>query len=192
MQEIAENIFNLCFKCKIDLQPRWTPREENKVADTLSKIYDYDDWSVKECVFQDISARWGPFTVDRFASAENAKLTRFNSKFYSPGTEQVDALSISWSKENNYLVPPVYLVPKVIQHLRISRATGVLFVPQWPSAAFWPLIINEFGYFRDFVRDYRIYDNQANKCVFSKNWRRMGAILFEGNKFLALKLTFET
>ena len=83
-------------------------------------------------------------------------------------------------------------MPKVIQHLRISRATGVLFVPQWPSAAFWPLIINEFGYFRDFVRDYRIYDNQANKCVFSKNWRRMGAILFEGNKFLTLKLTFET
>ena len=29
-------------------------------------------------------------TVDRFASAHNAKVGRFNSKFWNPGTEAVD------------------------------------------------------------------------------------------------------
>ena len=44
---------------------------------------------------------WGPFTIDRFASAENKKLERFNSLFWNPGTERVDAFLTSWEYENN-------------------------------------------------------------------------------------------
>ena len=38
------------------------------------------------------------------------------------------------------LCPPVYLIPRVIGHARKCRAVGMLVVPEWPSAPFWPIL----------------------------------------------------
>lgn len=65
---------------------------------------------------------------------------RFYSKFWCLGTEGVDAFSADWAGENNWLVPPVYLISRVIFHLEACSARGVLVVPKWPSAVFWPII----------------------------------------------------
>ena len=64
---------------------------------------------------------------------------RFYSKFWCLGTEGVDAFSADWAGENNWLVPPVYLISRVIFHLEACSARGVLVVPKWPSAVFWPI-----------------------------------------------------
>ena len=48
----------------------------------------------------------------------------------------VDAFSTFWQPENNYLVPPIHLIPKVIKQLRLFKAQGVLVAPFWPSVAF--------------------------------------------------------
>ena len=56
---------------------------------------DYDDWRTTTEFFDFFNALWGPFTIDRFADNENSQLPRFNSKFYCPGTEGVDAFSLS-------------------------------------------------------------------------------------------------
>lgn len=42
-------------------------------------------------VFSILDNTWGPHQVDRFASPSNAWLGWFNSKFWYPGTEAVDA-----------------------------------------------------------------------------------------------------
>ena len=42
-----------------------------------------------------------PHAMDRFANHENTQLPRFNSRFWCPGTEAVDAFSVSWAGENN-------------------------------------------------------------------------------------------
>ena len=65
---------------------------------------------------------------------------RFYSKFWCPGTEGVDAFSADWAGENNWLVPPVYLISHVTFHLEACSACGVLVVLKWPSAVFWPII----------------------------------------------------
>ena len=62
-------------------------------ADLLSRFVDKDDWSVNPSVFRVIDAKWGPHTIDRFASHYNAQVPRFNSKFSSPGCSGVDALA---------------------------------------------------------------------------------------------------
>ena len=49
-----------------------------------------------------IDCFWGPHTVDRFASSYTTKIVRFNSRFWNPGTEAVDALTVDWGGENNY------------------------------------------------------------------------------------------
>ena len=190
LHELAEKLYNLCEEYRVVLRARWIPREWNEEADALSKAYDYDDWVVSSEAFGRISDRWGPFTIDRFASAKNSKLRRFNSKFYCEETEHVDALSISWAGENNYVVPPVTLVSRVLMHMRSSACNGLIFVPRWPSAAFWPFLVDDAGFFRDFVVDYLEFHNRGRKVVFSEHWRRLGAIVREENVFLALKVDF--
>ena len=52
----------------------------------------------------------------------------------------VDAFSISWLGENNWMMPLVYLFSCTILHLEVCRAHGILIVPRWPLAAFWPIV----------------------------------------------------
>ena len=37
-------------------------------------------------------------------------------------------------------MPPVYLIGRTIFHLEACGARGVLVVPNWPSAVFWPIV----------------------------------------------------
>ena len=68
---------------------KWIPRAEH-----LSRIIDFDDYAINDDVFQILDVPWGPHTIDRFACSYNAKLSRFHSRFYQPGTEAVDAFSV--------------------------------------------------------------------------------------------------
>lgn len=96
---------------------------------------------------------WGPHSFDRFANTENAKTKRFSSIYWNPGTSAVDAFTSNWSCENNWLVPPVSLASKTINHLVKCRAKGTLVVPRWPSAPFWPLLFNENLCYKEYVED---------------------------------------
>ena len=78
--------------------------------------------------------------MDRFASHYNAQLPRFNSRFWNPGTEAIDAFTADWHDDNNWLCPPVYLIPRSLRHAQNCRASGTLVVPEWPSAVFWPIL----------------------------------------------------
>ena len=51
-------------------------------------------------------------------------------------SDGVDALSFSWEHENNYVVPPVNVIPKVLKHMKSCFAKGVLIAPYSPSSAF--------------------------------------------------------
>ncbi|XP_072032817.1 uncharacterized protein [Amphiura filiformis] len=86
---------------------------------------------------------WGPHTVDRFADELNCKIKRFNSRYWCPQTEHVDAFSTNWAGENNWLVPPINQVGAVLAHIAACAAVGTLVVPEWPSAYFWPLLFSK-------------------------------------------------
>ena len=101
MHSIALDIFDFCRTNNVILVPQWVPRELNVSADEISKIVDYDDWYTTLEFLTYLDSFWGPHTVDRFANASNAHLPRFNSRFRVPGSEAVDACSVSWTGENN-------------------------------------------------------------------------------------------
>ena len=98
-----------------------------------------------------LTNKWCKVSTDRFASHNNQKTQRFNSKYICPGSEGVRVLSFSldWSNENNLLVPPVYLIPKTIKHFMSSKysAKAILVCPYWPSSTFWPLLFKAEGEF---------------------------------------------
>ena len=123
----------------------------NEKADYLSRCFDVDDWSVNDGVFTHLERVWGPHSVDRFATHFNNKCVRFNSKWWVPGTEAVDCLKQRWASEANWIVPPPKLVVECVQNLVSEGCTGTLVVPNWPSAPFWPLIVNNDGQYKSFV-----------------------------------------
>ena len=87
-------------------------------------------------VFYALDELWGTHTCDRFASHYNAKLQKFNTRYYQPGSSGVNALAQDWSNDNNWLCPPVCLTCKVVSHMKVCNAVGTLIVPLWKSAHF--------------------------------------------------------
>ena len=137
LQQIALRIFRFCLQNKINIEVEWIPRAQNERADLISRIKDHNDWGVSPSFFEKIDRLWGPHTIDRFANFKNKKIQRFNSLFWNPDCEGVDAFSFNWQNENNWLVPPIHLVIKAVKHARACNAKGTLIVPRWQSAIFY-------------------------------------------------------
>ena len=100
----------------------WIPRSQKNQADFLSRI----DRCLSPLSFYRIDLVWGPHTVDRFANHVNAKLPRFNSRFWNPGSEGIDAFVMNWDGENNYACPPICLILRLLLHMR--------------NEAYWPIV----------------------------------------------------
>jgi hypothetical protein len=79
---------------------------------------------------------WVPHSVDRFANVDNRKTKRFNSLYWNPGTLGVDAFNSNWSSEVNWLVSPVSLASRTINHLHndASNLTANMFPVNVPFA----------------------------------------------------------
>ena len=88
-----------------------------------------------------LERRYGKFSLDAFANDYNCKCDRFCSLYHVPGSSGIDAFNFDWSNEFLLLVPPVSIIGRVLQHLLLCQAEGVLVVPCWPSAYYWPLLI---------------------------------------------------
>ena len=157
LQCIAAGIKRGASETSIHIFPRWIRRCFNEKADHLSKMGYGASWAVANQVFESLDRLWGPHQFDRFADHKNTKCRLFNSESFSPGTQGINAFSYGWEGFNNWLVPPVRLIAPAIRHLQACKASGTLVVPLWKSAAFWPLLVDERGAFRQFVRDSRIF-----------------------------------
>ena len=84
---------------------------------------------VLECsLVQFVDSSWGRHTVDHFASFYNAQMPRFI----------VEAFTQDWSRDNNWLCPPVSLIVRAVRHLITCEGLGSLIIPKWPSSYFWP------------------------------------------------------
>ena len=52
-------IFATAFANQVRIEPEWIPRNSNQRADYISRIVDYDDWSIDPAIFKQLDARWG-------------------------------------------------------------------------------------------------------------------------------------
>ncbi len=86
-------------------------------------------------LFRWVDERWGQHTIDRFASANSFQplappyTGRFCSLFFHPSATSVDAFSVPWHSENNWLFPPVTEVGSTVAHFLATSAEGTLVVP---------------------------------------------------------------
>jgi hypothetical protein len=136
-------------------------------------MIDHEDWGVSNEFFSFIDDLWGAHSIDRFASIMNRKTERFNSLFWNPGSEAVDAFTQNWHGENTWLIPPIYLVVRNIKHLLFHKAQGTLYSIEM---GFSHVLVFHFKgglFYREYVTDVlefkessRIYIKGSNpKCV---------------------------
>ena len=101
LHSLVEAVIESSNRFDIQVSSIWVPREENQMADYLSKLSDGKDWGIHPNIFNMIESMWRPITVDRFATCYNTKCVRFNSRFWNPYCEGDDTYMISWAGENN-------------------------------------------------------------------------------------------
>ncbi|CAC5383428.1 unnamed protein product [Mytilus coruscus] len=140
----------------------WVPRLQNCTADFVSKFFDFDDWGIHQRIFRYFEKLWGPFSCDLFASSNNYKVAKYYSLFWTPGTRGVDAFAHNWALENSWIVPPVHLINRTIRYLIFCRAKGVLVVPKWISASYWPSFVDMNGKYLPCIVDSVEYKYPTN------------------------------
>jgi hypothetical protein len=79
INKLARDLFWIGLVNGITLSVEWVPRGENAFADELSKLLIPDDWKLAPKFFNLLEARWGPHTLDLFASSDNAQCKKFYS-----------------------------------------------------------------------------------------------------------------
>ena len=65
----------------------------------------------------------------------------------------MNSFNSDWSQDVNWLVPPVPLTSRAINHLVKCKAKGTLIVPKWTSSPFWPLIFEDGLEYKPYVTD---------------------------------------
>ena len=156
----------------------WVRRDENKLADYLSKYFESDSWSVSTNIFNFYNIMWGPYIFDMFADTFNTKCVAFNSKFNSPNTIGVDSFNYNWEGYVNWFVPPVYLVTKCIKHMEKCPAVGMFIV--WQAAEFLPLLCNPDFSYKPYIIDSTEYVRPLGFYC-SRNINSMFSNLFKSN-----------
>ncbi|WAR07579.1 hypothetical protein MAR_017537 [Mya arenaria] len=86
----------------------------------MSRIVDYDYYGVSNEFFEYKEELNGPHKVYRIANYSNKKLPCYNSLYWTLNTEAVDTSLVPWGRDNNWLVPPVYLIPKALNFYFVS------------------------------------------------------------------------
>jgi hypothetical protein len=71
LNELARELFWFGLEHSITLNVEWVPREENALADELSKLIIPDDAMLCREFFRLLELRWGAHSVDLFSSGTN-------------------------------------------------------------------------------------------------------------------------
>jgi len=141
LNKVAKLIFWAVKECNASLKALHLPGDLNTRADELSRLNPATEWSLDPQAFNHLETRWGPHTVDRFATDKNHLLPRYNSRFYDPKAEATDAMLQSWTRENNFVNPPFRMISQILNKIHQEQCDATLIIPLWPSAPWFPLLL---------------------------------------------------
>ena len=110
------------------------------MADEISKEIDFGEYRLTDDCFESLRFQFGGFDCDYFTSEWTYRCPVFFSRYWSPSTVGVDAFAQYWGAGFGFFHPPAVLIPKVIAKMIEDRARGVLIVPKWECAYWWPTL----------------------------------------------------
>jgi hypothetical protein len=136
----------------VRLRVEWRPRKDARMvdADAASRLFDCDDFACSDRDFEKIK-EWVGFELrfDLFASSSNAKLPKFAARLAEWGhSEWVNAFALDWSTLGEvWACPPPGLVVPVLRQFVVQKAVGILLIPRWKTAKYWPILCPEGKHF---------------------------------------------
>jgi len=139
MRELR-TLWSLLATQDISLHPVYIASAANVVADAASRLADPGDYQISWVSFDSVQRRWGPCTVDAFASPATARLPRYWTRAPRPGASACDALAQTWRGEVLWLHPPPHLLPSVLQRLEEPGTHAQVCVPRWPAAPWYGML----------------------------------------------------
>ena len=154
LNDLARELFWYCLEFKIRLIVEWVPREENAIADEISKWLIPDDSSISQGYFAMIDNRWGPHSCDMFSSNENNLCSKFYSLHWCRGTSGVNCFGFDWSIDNGWIHPPFRVIGKIWRKLKMHGSKATIIVPLWTSATWWHLVAPDSVHLSKFVVDW--------------------------------------
>jgi hypothetical protein len=171
LHKIVCDINKFCLERKVHISVIWIPRENNLMADKLSRCFDSDDWGISYDIFAQLNKEICNFTIDRFATNYNKKCDRFNSRWWCEECETMNSMDQSWEGENNWIVPPISMLIDVLHKIDHKLVPGVIILPRWQSAAFWPVLKsmvnrNRIKFVQKLPRQGTILSGRGNNGVF--------------------------
>jgi len=141
LSDVARQIWSLTVQLNIDISAKWLAGKDNSVADRLSRVDSPYDWYINPNLFRYLDTLFGPHTVDRFACCQTAMCETYNSRYLDPGSAGVDALAQNdWGTENNWVNPPIRLIPNILELIVRARARATLIAPLWKAMSWTPLL----------------------------------------------------
>ena len=138
--EMAKQIWAFCQENEMFLTCAHIPGKENVVADMESRReYKQAEWMLHKDIFQR-ALRYFKYDVDLdcFATRANAQIQNYVARCPDPYASFIDAFSFNWSLYKVYLFPPFTLIGRVLQKIRIDKATALCVFPKWTTQAWWP------------------------------------------------------
>ena len=136
-------IWQWCIAREVWLSAAHIPGKENTAADEESRKINVDgEWKLNSTVLEEalLQLQVSP-SIDLFASRINTQRSCYVSFKADPEAHAVDAFSLSWEGLNFYAFPPFSIILRVLQKVRRDRASGVIFVPEWPTQVWWPVLM---------------------------------------------------
>jgi hypothetical protein len=91
MRELRK-LFLLIDTYDIKIRTKYIRIAANVWANNLTRVTDNSDWQLAPRKFKLSNKKWGPHTIDRFASNANKQLPRYNAKRRDGATEALDSL----------------------------------------------------------------------------------------------------
>jgi len=142
LSDIATKIWITAIKFNLTISAKWLAGRLNKTADRLSRLDNKSNWALHPYVYRHLDRIWGPHTIDRFACMNSAQCQKYNSRFIDPYTSGVDALfQNDWGQENNFVNPPIRLLPEVIKTIDNQKATATVIAPVFKAHAFFHALV---------------------------------------------------
>ena len=136
----------------------------NSEADKRSrKFHDQTEWKLDSNVFKQLAEKVVLPDIDLFASRLNCQIRPFISWGPDPDCAAVDAFTVNWSRwATIYAFPPFSLIQKTLGKLEKDQAEGLLIVPHWPTAVWYP--------------DAKTADTETNPCTSGKESSSVGPL----------------
>ncbi len=158
LQAVATEIFRLCQLHKVSFLPVWRRRDSKIISlcDAWSRVEEHCDYRLQrkwiQWCFRLGLKLWNHEPhIDRFASAFNKVVARFNSRFFYKGSEGDALAATDWHRLINWCFPPFRLVPWVVHTLKRARARAILIGP-WDPSSRGHFSVTQASYVRHAVR----------------------------------------